>query len=193
MDRLDAGEERAHDRPLERREEIDEIGRESLRVERSPVDAALLELAEHRRLQAGKGEVVGAVARASDREGKARAVSARRDAVDDRAARVSESGPPSHLVERLAGGVVAGPRQGHDAVRLDADELRVAAGDDEAVKGIFDGKGGLARGAEPRRVEMPLQVVDRDEREAARVGERAGGREPDEEGADQAGTGRRGY
>ncbi len=72
-----------------------------------------------------------------------------------------------------------------DAV-LDAHELRVAAGDDEAVEGILDGKRRDAARTEECREQMALEMIDRDERNPAREGESPGRRESDEQRTDQA-------
>ena len=61
--------ERRHDRALEGREQVDELRRRGASGSSGePSIAALLELAEHRRLQAREGEVARAVADAPDRE-----------------------------------------------------------------------------------------------------------------------------
>ena len=74
---------------------------------------------------------------------------------------------------------------------LDAHELGVAAGDDEAVERIDDRQRRLAARPQERREEVALEVIDADERNAARPGERLARREADEERADQPGPGRR--
>src|SRR5437867_11184367 len=138
MDRLDAVDERRYDRALERREEVGHLGVEGLGHDRPAVDAALLELAQHRGLEPRKGEVVRPVARPADRERVTVPVAPRRDAVDDGSTRIAEARSPRDLVEGLAGRVVARSRERRDAVFFDADELSVAAGDDEPVEGLFD-------------------------------------------------------
>ena len=74
--------------------------------------------------------------RGRSENGEAVAAAARGDPVDDGPARVAEARAPRDLVEGLAGRVVARAGERHDAVRLDADELGVAARDDESVKRV---------------------------------------------------------
>ena len=114
------------------------------------------------------------------------------DPVDDGPAGIAETGAPRNLVEDLAGRVVAGARERHDAVLLDAHELGVAAGDDEPVERMRHRVGQASASAEEGGEEMAFEVVDRDERDPPRERQRLRGRESDEERADQTRTGRGG-
>ena len=191
MDRLDPIEQRGDDCPLEGRQEIDDVGRERRGIDRLSSDVAFLKFPEHRGLQSRKREVVRPVAGAAHGKRVPGAVPARGDPVDDGSARIAEARAPRHLVERFAGRVVPRPRDRRDPVRLDPDELGVAARHHQSVEREIRRKRGLAGRAQERREEVTLQMVDRDERDSAREGERLAGREPDEKRADQPGPGGR--
>ena len=97
------GDERLHDRLLE--------GGRYLRPRQ--VVAVFARQTEHGRLQAAEAEIVAAAqhgARQTLRQDRCRRHSRRR-LLDRRAAGEAEAQKPRHLVERLAGGVVAGAAQ----------------------------------------------------------------------------------
>ena len=95
-------------------------------------------------------------------------------AFDGGAAGEAQTEQARHLVERLARGIVQSPAQPPDpSVPLHHHHVRVAAGDDQAQQ--REGRRGPAPSlVDPVRVEMALQVVHRDQREVAGVGERLG-------------------
>ena len=70
---------------------------------------------------------------------------------------------------------------------LDVEQQRVAAAREQTRERWLEG-GGL----EEERRHVPVQVIDGDERQPPRPGERLGSREPDEQRADQPGAGRDG-
>ena len=113
----------------------------------------------HRRLQPAERE--GAVEPGA-RQREARGIAGRRDPLDRRAARVLEAEQPRDLVERLAGGVVAGGRQPlGDTVLAEHDALGVAAADQQRqVRRLQVGVG------EPGAVHVPGEVRDADDRAA---------------------------
>jgi hypothetical protein len=192
VDGPDPVEQGGDDRVLEGRQQVDEIRIEAVGVERRAIHPALLELAQHRGLEPREGEVPRAVAGASDRERMPVRAAARGNAVHDGPARVAEPCAARDLVERLAGRVVARAGQWNDHAVLDADELRVASRDDEAVKRKSDGQGSRAARLQVRREKMPLEMVDADERDPTREGQSLACREAHEQRADQPGPGRRG-
>ena len=99
-----------------------------------------------------------------------------------RAAGIAEPEQPRRLVEGLAGGVVE--RLAEQRVALvvaDAGEQRVAAAGDQAEEGRLQ-----RLGLEEVGGDVALQVVDRDQRQPARGGDRLGGADPDQQRADQA-------
>src|SRR5690606_28443996 len=112
-------------------------------------------------------------------------VAALRLPVDGRSAGEPEAHHPGELVERLAGGVVDGGPQGLVLAPLaDVHDLAVTPGGEQA-----DGGQTKLLELEAGRHEMSLHVVDADERQPRRPGERLGEGVTDQEGADQAGTG----
>jgi hypothetical protein len=156
------------------------------------VGAPLLELlrpqlahgVEQRRLDPGEREVEAR--NAGDRKPERLGVAATGQCVDGGTARVAEPEQPRALVERLSGSVVerrAEPfgravpahrqQEGVPPAREQADERRL----DRLV-------------TEVERRDVPLQVVDRNERDPPRPGDRLRRREPHEEGADQPGPAR---
>src|SRR5207244_2504495 len=118
------------------------------------IDAALLELAQHRGLQAREREVQRTVSRAADREREAVSAATRRDPVHDGSAGIAEARPAGDLVEGLSGRVIARAGQRHDPLGLDAHELRVTARYDEPVKRLGDRKRPLAARPQERGEEM---------------------------------------
>ncbi len=113
---------------------------------------------------------------------------------DGRPPGVAEAEQASCLVEGLAGGVVDGlAEESVGEVVAHLDEERMAPGDDEGHEreGRL-GTLGLAGVQQPGGVEVTLEMVDADEGDVERPGERLGVREADEEGADQARAGRDG-
>ena len=145
---------------------------QTLRVERRAVDAALLELAEHRRLQAGEGKVIGAVAGASDGKREPVAV-ARAPRCGRRRGRPGSRGRPArHLVEGLARRVVAGPRE---RARCGPSSTRTSSAwppeTTRPWKRVAIGSGG-SPSVRRHGEEVALEMVDADERQAARPGER---------------------
>ena len=118
----------------------------------------------------------------------ASAVAGAREPVDRGAARVAEPEETRDLVERLAGGVVDGL----------AEHLVVAVPADDDEQGVTTGhehdreRRGELRILEPSRVEVGLEVVDTDVREAGHERERLRRAHADEQRAREAGTVARG-
>ena len=165
-------DERAHDRALVRRGEVG-----AARFELRLVEVA--HRVEQRRLEAGEREVEAVDAR--DREVVRLGIAVAREAVDLPAAGIAEAEEARALVERLARGVVA-RRAEHLAigVRADVEEQRVPAAREEAEERRLE----RVR-LEVERGDVPVEVVDRDERQPPRPRERLRGGEPDEQRADQ--------
>ena len=109
--------------------------------------------------------------------------------VDDGAARVAEAQEAGHLVVGLAGGVVEGlAQQLVAAVAGHLDQHGVAAGDqqhDHREAGDC-----LTGAVQERCVEVGLEVVDGHERHVPGECQGLGGRDADDEGAEQARPGR---
>src|SRR6201999_3387562 len=108
--------------------------------------------------------------------------------LDQRAAGIAETEQARRLVEGLAGGVVEGLAEQLVAlVVADRGEQGVAAGGDEAEEGRLE-----RLRLEEVGGDVALQVVDRDQRQAARGGGRLRGRDADQQRADQPRPGGRG-
>ena len=107
-----------------------------------------------------------------------------RQPLERRAARVAEAEQPGALVERLAGGVVERLRRSR-ACRARGRPPRPAA-----CGRPTPAAPGTAAPADPGSRysdgDVAVQVVDRDQRQAAREGQRLGGRQADQQRADQA-------
>ena len=103
------------------------------------------------------------------------------EAIDRSAAGVAQAEQPSALVERLAGCVVE-RRAEHAEARMipDVEQQRVPSAREQAEKRRLDGIR-----LEVERGDVPVQMVDRYERQPAAPGEPLGGREPDEQRADE--------
>src|SRR5205807_1166476 len=100
------------------------------------------------------------------------------------ASRVAEAEQACSLVEGLAGGVVARrAEQPLLGVALHVDEHRVAAAREQAEEGRLD----RVR-LQVERGDMPVQMVDRVQRQAPRPGDRLRRGEADEQRADEAGA-----
>src|SRR6185312_11455622 len=96
--------------------------------------------------------------------------------LDQRTTWVAEAEQPGGLVEGLAGGVVE--RLAEDLVRVvvaDRGEQGVPAGGDQAEEGRLE-----RLRLEEVRGDVALEVVDRDQRQPARGGDRLRGRDPDQ-------------
>ena len=109
------------------------------------------------------------------------------EAVDDRAAGIAQAQHLGALVEGFAHGVVDGLPQDfvlQGAVHLD--DLRVAAGDQQAQ--VREGRlvHGLVRLPDEIRQDMALQVVHHHHRDVQRQGQRLGEGRAHQEGAQQA-------
>ena len=103
--------------------------------------------------------------------------------LDHGAAGITQAQQAGDLVEGLARGVVGGPAQELARQRAPAGvETGVAAGDHQANARVdlAIGKGELAG------VEVAFQVIDRDERNVERQGQRLGRGQADDQGPDQA-------
>ena len=170
---VETADEGADDRALIRRREIRPSRRE----------LGLGEVAhrvEQRRLEPREGQIVARNARDGERERLGVALA--RETVDLRPARVAEPEQPGALVERLAGGVVE-RRAEHVVSRpvTHRQDQRVAAAREQAREGRLE-----RVGCEIERGDVAPEMVDRDERDAARPCEGLCGREPDEQRADEA-------
>jgi hypothetical protein len=110
-----------------------------------------------------------------------------RERVDARTGGVTEAEHLADLVERLAGGVVArGAEHAVTAEVLDHDELGVPTRDEQREVR----KRGRRVVLEEHRAQVAFEVIDADERQAARPRDRLRRLHADEERADQAGTAR---
>src|SRR5438105_1334124 len=163
-------------------------------VARGEVGAAPLELVgrevangvEERRLQAGEGEVEARDARNGERVGLRIALV--RETVERGAAGVAEAEQPRALVEGLARRVVDGRPDAAEAVPLaHVEEQRVPAAREQAQEGRLE-----RLRLEVERGHVPVQVVDRGEREPAPEGDPLRSRDADEERAAQPRAGRHG-
>ena len=148
------------------------------------VGTGLPHMAEHGRLQAGEGEVVGAVLQQGPWEPDRGRVAVAGQAVDHRPARVAEAEHPGHLVVGLAGGVVdrlAEPRK--VPLLVHGEQAGVPAGDHE-----HDRRQRQGAVVEHVGVDVGDQVVDPQQGavEGQRVG--LGRRHPDQQRAGQAGA-----
>ena len=169
-------DERAHDRALVRRREVG--------APRAPRRRRGREPRRERGLHAGEGEVEPGDAR--DRKRERLGVALAREAVDRRAAGIAEPEQSRALVERLAGRVVE--RRAEDVplrMVVHVQQQRVPAAREQAEERRLE-----RLGLEEERRDVAVQVVDRDERQPARPGERLRGLHADEQRADQAGPAR---
>ena len=108
-------------------------------------------------------------------------VAVSREPVDRRAAGVPETEKPRALVERLPRCVVERRAEPLGAAALaNREEKRVSAAREQAGERRLD-RGGL----EVERGDVPLEMIDRDERDATRPRECLRGRDADEERSDQ--------
>ena len=137
--------------------------------------------AQHRTLQAGEGEM--RLRRAKQRPGQRHgaAVAAGRRLLHRRTAGKAEAEQFGGLVERLARRVVDGGGEAPVAAEpFDEENLTVAARDEQQE--IGKSKVGLA---EHRRQRMAFEMVDRDQRLAARQRQPLGGDQADDHAADK--------
>ncbi len=147
--------------------------------------ALLAELAaavDERRLQPAEAEIEAGVAGHRDRHLERGRVALLGQLLQRRPARVAEPEQPRRLVEGLAGGVIEGLAQ--DLVAPVVPHPRqqgVPAAGDEAEEGRLE-----RLRLEEVGGDVALQVVDRDQRQPPRRGDRLRGADPDQEGADQA-------
>ncbi len=134
---------------------------------------------EQRGLHAREGEVEAVEPGDGEREG--RRVAALREPVELGAAGIAEAEQPSALVERLAGGVVECRSEHLEAAALaDVEQQRVPTAREQAEKRRLH-----RVGLEVERRDMPVEMVDRDERQPLRPRERLRRREADEQRADE--------
>src|SRR5262249_9665947 len=148
-------DECADDRPLVARSEVGAPARQLVLRE-------VAHRVEERRLQAREREVEPGHAR--DREPERGRVSLTRKAVEAGAAGVAETEQRGILVERFRGGIVDRRAQARRAAALpDVEEQRVYARGEETEKRRLDGLR-----LEVERGDVPVEVVDRDERKAPR-------------------------
>ena len=113
---------------------------------------------------------------------KASRVAVAGSVLDGRATREAETKQTRPLVECLAGGIVQrAPKVAEAAVPGHQDELRVAAGHQEAEDGKDRFLWQVRCVAQPVGVDVRLEVVDRDERTAERVGHPFGSIHPDDQ------------
>src|SRR6185436_7637089 len=139
------------------------------------------DLVEQRRLQAREGEVEPRNA-LGGRERERLRVAIERELGERRAAGVAEPEQPRALVERLPRRVVE--RAAETLVRAvlgHARQQRVAARGEQAQERRLD-----RVGQQVIRGDVALQVVDGRQRQPARGGEALGGRDTDQQRADQA-------
>src|SRR5207247_1354409 len=126
------------------------------------------------RLDAGEREVEPG--NACNGKGERLRVALAREAVDRRAARIAEAEQARALVERLTRGVV--DRRAEDArwasMLLHVEQQGVTPAREQAEKRRFE-----RIGLEVERPNVPVEVVDRCERQPARPGDRLRGRDPD--------------
>ena len=177
--RLRALDERPHDRALVRR---GEIGAAALEL----VGSEVADRVEERRLEAREREVEPGNAR--DRERVGLGITLARETVELGAAGVAEAEQARTLVEGLAGRVVERrPDAPVAGVIGDVEQERVPAAREQAQERRLD----RVR-LQVERGHVTVEVVDRDERQAARPGERLGRGEPHEQRPDQARAGRDG-
>ena len=141
----------------------------------------------HRRLQAGERKVEPRLALERTREIEAPGIAVQRRLLDVRAARIGQADQLRRLVEGLAQRIV----DGRSPALIVADaahqhDLRMAARNEQQQIGKRQpvGEAGGQR--------MALEMVDRLQRLARRGGQRLGRHQPDDQAADQAGTGRGG-
>ena len=116
----------------------------------------------------------------------ARGSAVRRQLVDHRAAGITEPEQLGDLVESLAGGIVA--RLAEQAVGetfAHFKKMRVAAADHQRQRRIFD-RMAVARGFKHHRVNVSFDVIDADERNAARETQRLGVRDAHQQRSNQA-------
>ena len=167
--------ESTHDRALVRRREVGPAG---LGVDRAEIAHGI----EQRGLQPGEREVETGHAR--NREVERGRVPVLREPVDRRTARIAEPEESSSLVERLARCVVESRAEPLGAAALvHGEEQRVPPAREQARERRLDG-----RGLEVERRDVPLEVIHRDERQPSGPREGLGGRDADEERADQPGA-----
>ncbi len=145
----------------------------------------------HRGLQPGEAEIAARAAQQRAREGEAGGVAPGGQAFQRRAARPAQAEHLGHLVERLAHRVV--DRAAEPAVTANAfnrDALAMPAGHQQQQIGERGPAPGHAR--QPRGQCMRLQVVDRQERQAAGDGDALAEAAAHDQPADQPGPGGRG-
>ena len=91
---------------------------------------------QHRAFQAAEAEIIGRVRHLCLRENNGGGIAVFCRAVDLRAAGISESHAPGHLIKGLAGSIVPGPAQDTESpVILDHHQMGVTAGHDETHEG----------------------------------------------------------
>ena len=116
------------------------------------------------------------------REREARGIAVARDELERRASGIAQAEQARALVERLARSVVTRAAEPQRCrVVGDVQHERVPTRRQQAGE-----RRGEAERREPQCRHVPEQVVDGDERQAAAVGQGLGGREPDEQCADQS-------
>ena len=164
-------------RRLEGGGQIGGIGRLKWRVAVTPQGRRLV---AHRGLETGKGKVAAGAPQHRPGQIEAPRIAAGRRGLEGRATGIAEAQQLRGLVEGLAHRVVQGGAQAPVAADpLDGGELAMAAGDQQQQIG----EGHLANQAHTQG--MPLEMVDRQERQAARRGDGLGGHDADEDAADQ--------
>src|SRR5579872_6625640 len=115
------------------------------------------------------------------RKGMRPRVAALGERVEGGTAGIRQTEKPRRLVVRFAGSVVVRAAEDtHARGRLDGDELRVPAGDEQRKKR----KGRRLGTIEKWREHVPMQVIDAVEWAVQRESVRLGGRHADDEAAD---------
>ena len=144
--------------------------------------AELAHAPQERRLQAREREIMPVLPAQHRREREARGIAVARDELERRASGIAQAEQARALVERLARSVVTRAAEPQRCrVVGDVQHERVPTRGQQARE-----RRRQAERREPQRRHVPEQVVDGDERQAAAVGQGLGGREPDEQRADQS-------
>ncbi len=174
--RLGALDQLPHDRGL--------VARGEIGAHRGEPFAEVAHGVEQRRLEAREREIVAALTAQDVRERERPGVTVARQRLERRTAGVAQAEQPCALVEGLARGVVARAAEA-DRRRVvgDVEHERVPAGGEHACERRRERERG-----EPQCRDVAEQVIDRDERQAARIRERLARREPDEQRPDQPGS-----
>ena len=134
----------------------------------------------HGGLEAGEGEIAALPAAQRAGQGETAGIAVLGGALDRGPAGIAEPQHLAHLVEGLADRVVdRGAEQAVAAHPFDGDELAMPARDQQSQIGEVD------RIGQPGGEHMGFEMVDREEREVVRGGDRLAGHRADDDAADQ--------